>query len=90
MGLRCGFVLLLTDRLRGSGIPDIPRRIKRLLGNLLDNAVRHGGGPVAVRLGATPAARWPEVDDEDPGIGSQDRESIFERFVRGRVASRWA
>jgi len=64
-----------------------PRRFERVLGNLLDNAIRHGGGPVAVRLGDAPGIHYLEVDDEGPGITPQDRDTIFDRFVRGRGAS---
>ncbi|MEU8659749.1 HAMP domain-containing sensor histidine kinase, partial [Actinoplanes philippinensis] len=59
------------------------RRIEQALGNLLDNAIRYGGGPVAVR--ARPG--WLEVDDAGPGVAEQDRASIFDRFVRGPAAN---
>jgi signal transduction histidine kinase len=63
------------------------RRLTQILGNLLDNADRHGGGPVAVRLGQTADAFVLEVDDEGPGVRPEDRAAIFDRFVRGRAAS---
>ncbi|MEU1588349.1 HAMP domain-containing sensor histidine kinase [Micromonospora sp. NPDC005710] len=73
--------------------PDVPptwqverRRIAQILANLLDNAVTYGGGPVAVRLGRDGDSGFIEVDDDGPGVPVEDREAIFDRFVRGRAA----
>ncbi|MFC6884224.1 MULTISPECIES: sensor histidine kinase [Actinomadura] len=75
---------------------DVPRglhavadrdRMHQVLGNLLDNAARHGppGRPVAVR--ARPASDGGglvlEVADEGPGIPPSERARVFERFSRG-------
>jgi signal transduction histidine kinase len=62
------------------------RRLEQILSNLLDNAAKYGGGPVAVRLLTRPGGYRLEVDDAGPGVGSADRATIFERFVRGRAA----
>ncbi|MBQ0895524.1 HAMP domain-containing histidine kinase [Micromonospora sp. U56] len=63
------------------------RRVVQILHNLVENAVRYGGGPVAIRLscGANGIGVI-EVDDAGPGVPVQDREVVFDRFVRGRAA----
>ncbi|GAA1655349.1 HAMP domain-containing sensor histidine kinase [Saccharothrix algeriensis] len=64
------------------------RRIEQILANLLDNAQRHGGGVVAVRLARRDGAYLIQVDDDGPGVSPDDREAIFDRFVRGRSGAR--
>ncbi len=57
-------------------------RLRQLVVNLLDNAVRHGppGGTVTVSAGAASAGWWIEVRDEGPGVPPSERERVFERF----------
>jgi signal transduction histidine kinase len=62
------------------------RRMGQALANLVDNACRYGGGPVAVSLGCADGVRYVEVDDDGPGVPPGDRATIFDRFVRGRSA----
>ncbi|MGV9765423.1 sensor histidine kinase [Micromonospora tulbaghiae] len=62
------------------------RRFAQALLNLLENAERYGGGPVAIRLGGRDGVGVLEVDDDGPGVPPGDREIIFDRFVRGRAA----
>ena len=56
--------------------------LTRLVRNLLDNATRHGAGRVDVSLGEADGAVLLTVDDDGPGIPSDQRESVFERFAR--------
>jgi two-component system sensor histidine kinase BaeS len=59
-----------------------PTRLRQLLTNVLDNAVRHSpdGGVVQVR-GHAGADRWRlDVIDSGPGVAPADRERAFERF----------
>ncbi|MEV4139913.1 HAMP domain-containing sensor histidine kinase [Dactylosporangium sp. NPDC049742] len=62
------------------------RRIEQIIGNLLDNAARYGGGATAVRVGVSEDRWFIEVDDEGPGVSPEDKTMIFDRFVRGRAA----
>jgi signal transduction histidine kinase len=57
--------------------------LRMLVGNLVANAVRHGGpdGRVEVAVTDGPAPRL-TVDDDGPGIPAEDRERIFEPFTR--------
>jgi signal transduction histidine kinase len=64
------------------------RRVEQALGNLVDNALRYGGEVRAIRMGRAEGQRcFLEVDDRGPGITAEDREVIFDRFVRGRAAN---
>lgn len=56
--------------------------LERMVRNLVDNAQRHAGGEVRVdvsRVGGTVRLR---VADDGPGIPVEDRDRVFERFVR--------
>ncbi len=62
-----------------------PDELHRMILNLLDNAVRHtpAGSRIELRLRAEDADAVLEVADDGPGVPSQLRGQIFERFVRG-------
>ena len=57
-------------------------RLRQLLVNLLDNAVRHGPARGQVRVtAAADRERWRlEIADDGPGVPPEDRERAFERF----------
>lgn len=65
-----------------------PDRVAELLDILVDNAVRHAGDGVHVRVSAARAARGVEivVADDGPGIPAAERERVTERFARGDEA----
>lgn len=57
-------------------------RLSKLVGNLLDNAVRHAHAKVIVALAEHEDTVVLRVDDDGTGIDERDRTRIFERFVR--------
>lgn len=62
--------------------------IRRLVANLLDNAVRHspGGSSVRVELSATPTTYNLVVADRGTGIPAEHQPHVFERFYRVDVS----
>lgn len=64
------------------------RRVERIVGNLLDNALQHAGGVVRVLIQQDPDAVRILVDDAGPGIDEGIRERLFEPFTRGESHGR--
>ncbi|WP_137233527.1 sensor histidine kinase [Streptomyces sp. BPSDS2] len=57
-------------------------QLSRVIGNLLDNAQRHADASVAVSVAADGRGVRVEVRDDGAGVPEEERERIFERFVR--------
>ncbi len=59
-------------------------RIRQVLVNLLDNAIRYSPPGEAVRIGIAPAAGrvTVTVQDRGPGIPQEEQARVFERFYR--------
>lgn len=74
-------------------LPDLwadPDKIDQVLGNLLENAVRHGEGTVTIDVKPAASPREQEdagtsvtVSDEGPGIPEESMNRVFTRFWRG-------
>ncbi|CAL9284418.1 ATP-binding protein [Streptomyces sp. NPDC052644] len=72
-------------------LPDLwadPDKIDQILGNLLENAVRHGAGTVTIEVAPTGAQDGEKgtavtVSDEGPGIPEESMGRVFTRFWRG-------
>ena len=64
-------------------------RIAQLLGNLISNAVKFtpNGGKIEVRVGTDGDKAVLEVADTGAGIAAADRERIFDRFFRSKMAT---
>ncbi len=63
-----------------------PLRLRQTLGNLVDNALRHGQGTIVLSGRPVGDATEIEVSDEGPGFAEDMADSAFERFTRGDEA----
>ncbi|WP_144375181.1 ATP-binding protein [Thiolapillus brandeum] len=67
------------------GMPCLrPGAIRRLLTNLLDNALHHGGGDICLESGISSDGReyWFRVADRGPGIPLGEQERVLFPYVR--------
>jgi two-component system phosphate regulon sensor histidine kinase PhoR len=84
LAARKRIALACSDRGAPRVVSD-PERVRRILENLIDNAVKYTpeGGRVDVAASAAPdGAALLEVADDGPGIAPEHLERIFERFYR--------
>ena len=85
------------DRFRLAAAPDLPEtwldadKIDQILGNLVENAVRHGAGIVTVMVdsahasaGEQPGAIVVSVRDQGEGIPPEMAPRVFRQFWRGK------
>lgn len=75
----------LEMHLAGEGTEAVmdPRRVDRILRNLLTNAIEHGQGrPVLIHTAADEQAVAVTVQDQGVGISPEDAARVFDRFWR--------
>src|SRR5256886_6358628 len=59
-----------------------PRRVERILSNLIGNALEHGGDTADVRVGRENGRAFVEIADHGPGIPPEHLPHLFERFYK--------
>jgi two-component system sensor histidine kinase MtrB len=75
-------------RLNGDGLEltSDPRRLERIVANLVGNALEHGASEVSVRLARDDGSALVEVADDGPGIAPEHLPHLFERFYKADAA----
>ena len=63
-----------------------PRRVERILSNLVENAVTHGGHEVGMRIGRHGSDALVEVRDRGSGMTPEQLAQAFERFYKADPA----
>ena len=77
--------LRLERQVEVSHVQADPDLLRRVLENLMDNAIRHAPAPSTVRLSVAEegGATVIRVADQGRGIAPESRERVFEAFVQG-------
>jgi two-component system OmpR family sensor kinase len=68
---------------QGERVSVDPLRARQALGNLVDNALRHGGGEIRLSALRSPDGIEIDVADDGDGFPAELEGQVFERFTRG-------
>ena len=69
-----------------SGLPEMwldPDKVEQVLGNLVENALRHGEGTITISVRPLDDGAELTVSDEGEGIAEETASRVFTRFWRG-------
>lgn len=80
--LRGGAVVLDTRDVAPALLYGDPDLLRRIVGNLLSNAVRHAAHRVRISVSTSDGQVELVVADDGPGIPAAERERVFQRFHR--------
>jgi len=75
-----------TSRVSGAPVTGSRDELRRLVRNLVENAVRHAETQVWLTLSTSDGYSRLEVVDDGPGIAASERPKVFDRFYRGDTA----
>ncbi|KJQ52798.1 sensor histidine kinase [Microbacterium sp. SA39] len=80
--LRAAGVEVDGSGIRAARVSGDPRLLGQLLRNLADNAVRHSRRRIAIGVTPRDGYVFVTIEDDGGGVPVEERERIFERFVR--------
>src|SRR6266700_2701479 len=75
-------IFLRTGTLERAVVLGNESQLSRMVGNLVDNAVRYARSTVELSLSVSDDSAGISVTDDGPGIPGPDRERVWDRFVR--------
>lgn len=81
-----GSAVIDTAQVSAGPVHGNPGELRRIVRNLLDNAVRHARSRVELHVYVAHGRVCLEVADDGPGVPEDERELIFRRFHRGDPA----
>lgn len=79
-------VVIDTSQVSAGPVKGNPSELRRIVRNLLDNAVWHAQSRVELLVYVRGGQVTVDVADDGPGVPATDRELIFQRFYRGDPA----
>ncbi|MCJ2026182.1 sensor histidine kinase [Methylobacterium sp. J-067] len=75
-------VALVGEEVAEATVPGDAVALRRVIANLLDNAVKFGRGKVEIAVESGPEQCSLRVEDDGPGVGSAEAAAIFSPFYR--------
>ncbi len=77
-----GGIVIGTDGVGDARVDGVESELRRVVANLLDNAVRYARSTVTITLHRADASTVLVVADDGPGIPVERRNDVFQRFTR--------
>jgi signal transduction histidine kinase len=87
-GRTSGLVAIDTSAVSAAPVYATPADVRRVVRNLIDNAVEHARARVVLTVDVTNDGGWAQllVADDGPGVPPEHRDRIFDRFYRAETA----
>ena len=83
---RLGGPAVDTSAVSAAPVVGDPGELRRLVRNMVENAMAHAASRIVLRASTDPAGVAVDVVDDGPGVAPGQEEAVFERFHRGDTA----